>query len=395
MSDLDDQGVYNLYHASTSKPSIGPYMCAVRACGKPLVMEVDTGAAVTIINESTYAKLPPQELPLYTDDLPKLRSFAGEIITPIGSFTTEVTHGKSSAMLTMYVVKGDRPNLLGRDSLEKLQLDWTVVFRVSQDSDTILDNYPDLFKQGLGTWNHGSAKLAVDCKAKPRFLKARSVPYALQAKVEAELDRLVTEKIIQPVEFSEWAAPIVPVLKSNGHIRICGDYKCTVNQAAKVDKYPLPNIEDLYVKLTNGRHFSKLDLRNAYQQLILDEESKPLTTINTSKGLFVYNRLPFGVSSAPGIFQRTMEQLLAGMPMVVVYLDDILVCGRTLQEHDEVLKQVLDRLQSAGLRLNREKCLLSQPSVTFLGHHIDATGIHPTAEKVQDVTNAPVPTNVA
>ena len=394
-ADGDDQGVYNLYHTSTSKPSIGPYMCTVRACGKPLVMEVDTGAAVTIINESTYAKLPPQELPLYTDDLPKLRSFAGKIITPIGSFTTEVTHGKSSAMLTMYVVKGDRPNLLGRDSLEKLQLDWTVVFRVSQDSDTILDNYPDLFKQGLGTWNHGSVKLAVDCKAKPCFLKARSVPYALQAKVEAELDRLVTEKIIQPVEFSEWAAPIVPVLKSNGHIRICGDYKCTVNQAAKVDKYPLPNIEDLYVKLTNGRHFSKLDLSNAYQQLILDEESKPLTTINTSKGLFVYNRLPFGVSSAPGIFQRTMEQLLAGMPMVVVYLDDILVCGRTLQEHDEVLKQVLDRLQSAGLRLNREKCLLSQPSVTFLGHRIDATGIHPTAEKVQDVTNAPVPTNVA
>ena len=109
----------------------------------------------------------------------------------------------------------------------------------------------------------------------------------------------------------------------------------------------------------------------------------------------MYNRLPFGVSSAPGIFQRTMGQLLAGMPLVVVYLDNILVCGRTLLEHDEVLKQVLDRLQSAGLRLNREKCLLSQPSVTFLGHHIDATGIHPMAEKVQDVANAPVPTNVA
>ena len=250
-------------------------------------------------------------------------------------------------------------------------------------------------RRNIFAWScvDGSVKLAVDCKAKPRFLKARLVPYALQAK--AELDRLVTEKIIQPVEFSEWAAPIVLVLKSNGHIHICGDYKCTVNQAAKVDKYPLPNIEDLYVKLTNGRHFSKLDLSNAYQQLILDEESKLLTTINTSKGLFVYNRLPFGVSSAPGIFQRTMEQLLAGMQMVVVYLDDILVCGRTLQEHDEVLKQVLDRLQSAGLRLNREKCLLSQPSVMFLGHHIDATGIHPTAEKVQDVTNAPVPTNVA
>ena len=101
-----------------------------------------------------------------------------------------------------------------------------------------------------------------------------------------------------------------PVLKASGEIRICGDYKVTINQAVKVDKYPIANINDLYIKLSGGQLYSKLDLSHAYQQIILDKESQKLTTINTSKGLFMYKRLPYGVSSSPGIFQQIMEQLL-------------------------------------------------------------------------------------
>ena len=96
-----------------------------------------------------------------------------------------------------------------------------------------------------------------------------------------------------------------------------------------------------------------------------------LTAINTTKGLFVYNRMPFGISAAPGIFQRTMERLIQGIPMTdltVVYLDDVLVTGRTPEEHHSHLKQVLERLQKAGLRLKREKCSFGRPSCTYLGH---------------------------
>ena len=119
--------------------------------------------------------------------------------------------------------------------------------------------------------------------------------------MESELDRLQVEGVIRPVEFSEWAAPIVPVLKASGDIRICGDYKVTINQAVKVDKYPIPSIDDLFTKVSGGRLFTTLDLSNAYQQVVLDEESRKLTTKNTTKGLFEYVRLPYGVSSAPGI----------------------------------------------------------------------------------------------
>ena len=134
------------------------------------------------------------------------------------------------------------------------------------------------------------------------------------------LDKLVAQNVIEPVEFSDWAAPIVPVLKSDKKtVRICGDFSVTVNQAIQLDRYPIPKVEDLFVKLQGGQSFTKIDLSQAYQQLELDEDSKKLVVINTHRGLFRYNRLPFGISSAPGIFQRVMEHLLKDIPSVVVY----------------------------------------------------------------------------
>ena len=115
--------------------------------------------------------------------------------------------------------------------------------------------------------------------------------------------------IISPVQFSTWAAPIVPVLKQSGEVRICGDYKITINQACTTDSYPLPKVDDLLANLA-GQYFSKLDLSQAYLQLPLDEQSKEFVTVTTHRGLYRYNRLPFGVSSAPSIFQRTIENLL-------------------------------------------------------------------------------------
>ena len=127
----------------------------------------------------------------------------------------------------------------------------------------------------------------------------------------------------------------------------------------------------------------------------LDEEAQLLTTINTSRGLFVYTRLPCGISSAPGIFQRTMEQLVQGIPMTAVYLDDILISGKSEQEHNANLELVLNKLQKAGLRLKKSKCAFLQKSVTYLGHRIDADGIHPTQEKLTAIEEAPAPQNVS
>ena len=111
--------------------------------------------------------------------------------------------------------------------------------------------------------------------AVPKFCKARTVPYAMRERVEAELDRLEAESIIEAVRYSDcspWATPIVPILKKDGSIRICGDYKITVNRVANIDSYPIPKIEDLYTNLVGGKMFSTLDLSNAYLQMPLEEE---------------------------------------------------------------------------------------------------------------------------
>ena len=140
--------------------------------------------------------------------------------------------------------------------------------------------------------------------------------------------------------------------------------------------------------------FSKLDMSQAYAQLCLDEESKKYTVINTNRGLFKYSRLSFGISCAPGIFQRAMENLLKDIPGVFCYLDDILITGATETEHNEHLRKVLVILQPAGLRLSIEKCSIGVPHVLYLGFLIDKEGIHPTQEKVQTFSEAPAPTNV-
>ena len=277
---------------------------------------------------------------------------------------------------------GNGPSLLGRDWLLRIRLDWQSLHRLQAASPihlrAVLDSHSAAFKDELGRMTNVKAKIFLNPEAQPRFCKPRSVPFALRAKVNSELERLEKAGVIEPVQFSDWTAPIVPVLKPDGSVRICGDYKVTVNRAAKTDSFPLPRIDDLFASLAGGQTFSKLDLAHAYQQIELDDESKKLVVINTQKGLFQYNRLPFGVSAAPAIFQRTIEGVLRGIPHVCVYLDDILITGDTEAEHLHNLDEVLTRLEEAGMRLKQKKCSFTLPAVEYLGHNISAEGLRPT-----------------
>lgn len=149
-----------------------------------------------------------------------------------------------------------------------------------------------MFADGLGMLNEYEAKVHIDPKATPNFYQARSVPFACREIVDRELQRLEKEGTIESVDFSDWATPIVTVLKPDKvNVRICGDFRLTVNPVSKPDQYPIPKVEDLFVKLSNGKLFSKLDLRQAYQQICLDKDSKEVMVINTQKGLNRYTRL--------------------------------------------------------------------------------------------------------
>ena len=153
------------------------------------------------------------------------------------------------------------------------------------------------------------------------------------------------------------------VRKTGGKVRICGDFKITINPVLKTDIYPLPLPEELFQSLNGGSKFSKIDLADAYLQIELDEESKKLVVVNTHKGLYQYQRLPFGLSCAPALFQKIIDQTIADIPGVVCYLDDIIVTGKTDQEHTTNLQKALERLKAAGFHLKREKCKFFQSQV--------------------------------
>ena len=201
--------------------------------------------------------------------------------------------------------------------------------------------------------------------------------------------------VICPVKYSEWATPIVPVAKPDRSIRICGDFKITVNSALHVDQYPLPVPEELFATLAGGKQFTKLDLSNAYQQLLLDNDSRKMCTINTHKGLYQYTRLPFGIASAPAIFQKLMDSVLQGMSRTVCYIDDILITGDSEDEHLKNLERVLGRLKTHGITVRKSKCVFMANSVEFLGHRIDAEGLHPLESKIEAMVKVPPPKNVA
>ena len=220
------------------------------------------------------------------------------------------------------------------------------------------------------------------------------MPLAQKELVNKALDDLVSNDIITPVQFSDYASPIVPVLKKDNSIRICVDFK-QLNTQLDVEKYPLPRLDDILSVVGNNSFFCKLDLDQAYLQMCVAPKDQKYLVISTEKGLFKFNRLPFGLASAPAIFQRFIGQLLNNIEGVIVYLDDILICSPNKDIQLKRLKIVLSRLNNANVKLNVNKCIIDVDKLQFLGYVLSGDGVSPSKEKVRAIMEAPVPQNVS
>ncbi|CAM1303802.1 Uncharacterised protein r2_g1367 [Pycnogonum litorale] len=370
------------------------YTCPVTINGLRVNMTIDTGCSTTIVNRSTFDKINRQNTLILQPYDVSLVTYTGQQLKPVGKVVVEVVLEKSKTMLPLVVVPGNGPNLLGRNWLDSFRCNIQFNNYIGTD-DSIMKLFPVLFSDTSGALKGVTGKINIGADACPKFCKARPLPLLLKPKVEEELARLQKEDIIESVNYSEWATPVVVVEKPSDAVRLCGDYRVTINQVARADKYPLPLIDELYGKLAGGAIFTKLDLSHAYEHVVLDESSQMYTVINTHKGLFKYKRLPYGVSCAPSMFQRIMESLLQNSEMTAVYLDDVIITGRTVKEHDSKLIKVLTILQNAGLRLRREKCEFSKQSLSYLGHIINSEGIRPRKDKIKAIEEAPKPSNVA
>lgn len=360
-----------------------------------LTMELDSGSGSCVISDKLYK----ERFSKYKLQKCNIRMclYNGHKISPSGYFTIEAIFNKTIKIIKIFVIKNGGPPLLGRDFMSAFNLVITTKLNsISFDSNinNLLEKFPDLWSDDLGSFNRFKVRLQVKESSIPKYFKPRPVPFALKGKVEEELDRLVSLGILVPIDHSQYATPIVPVLKENGQVKIAGDFSVTLNKDLIIEKYPMPRIEEVFAKIGGGEHYSKIDLKNAYNQFILDESCQELTAINTHKGLFKYTRLVYGLANAPAIFQKSMEALLSGIEGVSIWLDDICVTGPNRSSHIDRLGEVLRRLNKAGLRLHKDKCVFFKESVTYLGYVISKEGLKTCPNKVQAILCAPEPTNV-
>ena len=205
------------------------------------------------------------------------------------------------------------------------------------------------------------------------------------------LKEMLDKKVIQPSS-SPWASPIVLVPKKDGSVRFCIDYR-KVNAITRRDAYPLPRIDDTLDTLAGAKWFSTLDMLSGYWQVELEEGDKEKTAFCTQEGLFEFNVLPFGLCNGPATFQRLMDLVLTGLQWssCLVYLDDVVVVGRSFEEHLRNLQNVFERLRGAGLRLKPKKCAFLQEEVLYLGHLVSREGISTDPSKIDKVVNWPEP----
>lgn len=365
---------------------------------RPLEFEVDTGSRISTISEDFYRRNFSNKL--IEPDYLNLRSYVGSKMESLGFISVDLVLGNVSATgCKLHVIRnGGRP-LLGREWVRALGIQ-NITIDLNEISDEASDpfvnrltaEFPEVFTEKLGTCKKCVQLYLSDDK--PVYVRARPVPLALRARVEDELARLEREGTIYRVESSDYGTPIVPVIKECGDIRICGDYKITINPKLKRDPYPLPRIEELFATLSGGEEYSKIDLKQSYQQLMLTEDSQPYTAITTHVGTFVYRRTPFGLSCIPEKFQKIMEETLRGIPNTVVFLDDVCVTGPTRQDHLNNLRAVLGRLSKMGFTVKREKCSFLQKSVKYIGFIIDKTGLRPNPKKIEAICEAPTPNDV-
>ncbi|XP_046863284.1 uncharacterized protein K02A2.6-like [Xenia sp. Carnegie-2017] len=365
--------------------------------GKSTVkFKIDTGADVTVIPEPVFmqtgiTQVQSTNKELFGPNQAKL-SVKGKIRATLRTATSKTTEQD------IYIVKNLKEPLLGRPAINALDLIVTVEAIQSNDAsdmeEEIKVTYPNLFK-GLGELD-GECNIKLKPGAIPFALTTpRRIPLTMTKKVRDELTRMEKLGVISKVNIpTDWCAGMVVVPKADGKIRICVDFT-KLNEWVLREIYPLPKIESLLAEIRGSKYFSKLDCNSGFWQEKLEQNSRLLTTFITPFGRFCFNRMPFGIKSAPEHFQKRMKQLLEKQDGQVSIIDDVLVNGKTKNEHDSRLKAVLKKFDNAGITLNPEKCEFAKKMVKFAGNIVSEDGIQVDPEKIEAVQGMEVPQNVS
>ena len=362
----------------------------LRLNGRQTNFCIDTGAEVTVIPEEVYLDIgSPALKPLDKT----LKGAGNNRLDCRGQFLGRLQKGDLTIKEKVYVVGNLHTALLGRPAIGNLNL-VRRIDAIKKTSQSVFEQFPSVFN-GLGKIE-GNYTIKLQEDAKPFALTTpRRVPIPLLKPVKEELERMEKMGVISPIhEPTEWCAGMVPVRKKNGQVRICVDLT-RLNQSVRREFHPLPAVENVLAQMAGAKIFSKLDANSGFWQIPLDPKTAKLTTFITPFGRYYFHRLPFGITSAPEHFHRRITEILSGVDGTLSMLDDVLVFGKDQKEHDKHLTEALNRIEEAGLTLNKEKCQFSKSRISFLGQVIDGSGINPDPNKVSAIKNVGLPGNVS
>jgi hypothetical protein len=227
---------------------------------------------------------------------------------------------------------------------------------------------------------------------KPVHVKQYPIPYAARDTVQREIQEMLKLGVIEP-SISAYSAPIVLVKKKDGSVRFCIDYR-RLNNELQFDSEPMPDVDQLFAKLSNAKYFSKLDLSKGYWQIPVDEKDRHKTAFSTPYGQYQWTAMPFGLKTAGAIFTRMMRKLIQpmGRDDVDNFIDDVLIASDSWEQHLEALECVMTRLDQAGLTAKPSKCYVGFHELSYLGHQIGKGKIQPEDDKIAKLSKAERPT---
>jgi hypothetical protein len=369
-----------------------PFIVHVNINNQHLAMELDTGSPISAISDNLYKNLFSSEH-LEPATL-NLKTYTGTTINTLGKIRITIEVNDVKASFDLYVIVNGGPPLLGRDFIKRFQIPIGINnINMKKNLNSILEENHELFDDQPGKFKLKKVKLYLQENAIPVYRKPRPLPLVMKIEVEKELERLEKAGIITPCEITDWGSPLVPVKKQDGSMRLCGDYKVTLNKYLMPHRFPIPRVEDVFRKLQGGKQFSSIDLKEAYTQLELDDESKLLCAWSTHKGCYKMESMPYGILPATSIFQNFMNQLFDKMDGIAIYVDDITITGKDEDEHLQNLAKVFGILKNAGLKLKKKKCKFMCDDMQLLGHIINEQGVKKMQSKVEQILKLEAPTN--
>ncbi|GFV82332.1 retrovirus-related Pol polyprotein from transposon 17.6 [Trichonephila clavipes] len=382
----------------------------------PCNMIIDTGANVSIIRNDLAPEIKRET---YLDPASRgATDHDGEKIDIHGKLKVKIQFGDTTYQHAVYVADIADPFILGLDFLKEhgFTLDFNknelrsiheevTIFKIEHRSEPIrqkssaerlFQEFEDVFSRNSSDIGHTTVtQHRIDTADHPPIKQhPRRLPFAKQEEVGTLLREMQENDIIEPSS-SPWASPIVLVRKKDGSTRFCVDYR-KLNDVTKKDSYPLPRIDDTLDTLSGHKWFSTLDLKSGYWQVEIHPEDREKTAFTSGQGLWQFKVMPFGLCNAPATFERLMETVLKGLTFeaCLIYLDDVIIGGRTFEEHLQNIRKVLSKLSDANLKLNPSKCKFFQKEVNYLGHIISAEGVRTDPEKVSAVKNWKRPENL-